>query len=55
MGKLLFALRTWRRQLRNSLGSARAFACWFESLVVASHPLQRRHAETIFSKAAIGR
>jgi hypothetical protein len=29
-------------------GGAVAAAAWFESLAVASHPLQRRRAETIF-------
>jgi hypothetical protein len=36
----------------NIPGSA-PLACWFESLAVASHPLQRRSAETIFHSVRI--
>jgi len=35
---------SWRSKFRGAV----AAATWFESLAVASHPLQQRRAETIF-------
>jgi len=37
-----------------SLWERTRLACWLESLAVASHPLQRRRAETIFIKCIPG-
>src|SRR4029453_7066134 len=42
------AAKKKRPRCDNESGERTRLACWFESLAVASRPLQRRRAETVF-------